>query len=255
MPKKFPVFTLVVFLCTILVGCGSAPASTATLTPETAPIVESTTIPTSVQVEPTPVPAVQDTSYTVVDALGREVTFQQVPQRIVLAGRALFMVADALYLFPDAAQRIAGIGQTNQGSGNFISLIDPEYEAKAVLDKESGAEQIAPLQPDTVILKSSLAETLGSSIEALGLPVVYVDFETPEQYSRDLQILGTLLQDEERAAELASLYQERLDQIENGLAGLDDTSKPRTLLIYATDDEGGVAFNVPPVAWMQTQMV
>ncbi|MCE5209562.1 MAG: hypothetical protein LLG42_14790 [Chloroflexi bacterium] len=135
MPEKFPVFTLVVFLCTILSGCGPAPASTATLTPEAPLIVESTTIPTSVQVEPTAVPAVQDTSYTVVDALGREITFQQVPQRIVLAGRALFMVADALYLFPDAAQRIAGIGQTNQGSGNFISLIDPEYEAKAVLDK------------------------------------------------------------------------------------------------------------------------
>ena len=40
---------------------------------------------------------------TVVDALGREVTLPALPQRIVLIGCALFMIADAIYIFSEAS--------------------------------------------------------------------------------------------------------------------------------------------------------
>ena len=69
----------------------------------------------------------------IVDALGREVTLPAAPQRIVLTGRALFMIADAVYLFPGAGQRIVAIGSKAQGGGNFVELIDPNYADKAVL--------------------------------------------------------------------------------------------------------------------------
>ena len=82
---------------------------------------------------------------TVVDALGREVTLPALPQRIVLTGRALFMIADAIYTFPEAGQRIVGMGQTAQGSGNFVKLIDPNSAAKAVLERDAGAEQVAAI--------------------------------------------------------------------------------------------------------------
>ncbi len=203
----------------------------------------------------TPVQAQQSTPYTLVDALGREVTFQQPPTRIVLVGKMLFAIADALYLFPDAPSRIAAIGDTDQGGGNFIALIDPDYPSKAVLGADAGAEQVAAFQPDAVILKSYLAQSLGASIEALGIPVVYVEFETPQQYERDLQIIGQMLQEEKRAAEIASLYQARLQQVADGLAGLEETEKPRTLLLYYSDKDGAVAFNVPPMSWMQTVLV
>ncbi|MEM5774164.1 MAG: ABC transporter substrate-binding protein, partial [Anaerolineaceae bacterium] len=221
-----PVF----FVLALLTGCAAANVQpTAPAASQTEPAQASTTAALTEQ------PA----GFSVTDALGREVHFNEPPSRIVLAGRALFMVADAIYLFPEAGGRIIGLGQTNQGSGNFISLIDPDYEAKAVLEREAGAEQIAPLRPDAVILKSSLAQTLGSSIEALGVPVVYVDFETPEQYTRDLQILGTLLQNETRAAELVNLYQERLDAVAHKLEGLEPADRPRTLLLYASSEDGG----------------
>jgi iron complex transport system substrate-binding protein len=103
-----------------------------------------------------------------------------------------------------------------------------------------------------VILKSYLAETIGAPIEALGIPVVYVDFETPEQYARDLSILGTIFGDEARAAEVAAYYQNRMDFIQNTVAGAE---KPRTLLLYYSDKDGNVAFNVPPMNWIQTQLV
>ncbi len=189
---------------------------------------------------------------TVVDALGREVTLPALPQRIVLTGRALFMIADAIYTFPEASQRIVGMGQTAQGSGNFIKLIDPNYAAKAVLERDAGAEQVAALQPDLVILKSTAAETTGKPIEALGIPVLYVDFETPEQYFRDLATLGQVFGNPARAQAVADFYRRKIAQIEQAVAG---APRPRVLLLYYNDRDGSVAFNVPPLNWIQTTMV
>ncbi len=152
-------------------------------------------------------------SFTVNDALGREITFEQAPQRIVLAGKALFMVADAIYLFPEAGQNIVALGSTGQGSGNFIPMIDPTFADKISLASDAGAEQIAAAQPDCVIMKSSNAEKLGKPLEELKIPVVYLDFETPDQYERDLASLGQLFQNPDRAAEVAAFYQGKVDSI------------------------------------------
>ncbi|MGQ9813885.1 MAG: ABC transporter substrate-binding protein, partial [Candidatus Roseilinea sp.] len=169
--------------------------------------------------------ATPDASITIVDALGRTVILPSLPQRIVLAGRALFMIADAAYIFPSAGERIVGMGSTGQGSGNFIKLIDPDYASKQTLERDAGAEQVAALQPDLVMMKSNLAETVGAPIEALGIPVVYIDFETPEQYERDLAILGKVFGDEARAAEIAAFYQNRIKEIS---AAVKEAPKPRT---------------------------
>jgi hypothetical protein len=50
-------------------------------------------------------------------------------------------------------------------------------------------------------MKSSQAEKFGAPIEALNIPVVYLDFETPEQYPRDLAILGQIFGNDARAQE------------------------------------------------------
>lgn len=193
-----------------------------------------------------------ETSITITDALDRTVTLPAVPKRIVITGKALFMIADAAYLFPTAADKVIGLGDAGQGSGNFIKLIDANYERKAIIDKDAGTEQIAALQPDLVILKSYLAESVGTPIEALGIPVIYIDFETPEQYSRDLTILGKVFNDESRAAEIAAFYQNKMEEIAQTVK---DAPRPRVLILYYNDKDGNVAFNVPPISWIQTQMV
>ncbi len=194
-------------------------------------------------------------SFTVNDALGREITFEQAPQRIVLAGKALFMVADAIYLFPEAGQNIVALGSTGQGSGNFIPMIDPTFADKISLASDAGAEQIAAAQPDCVIMKSSNAEKLGKPLEELKIPVVYLDFETPDQYERDLASLGQLFQNPDRAAEVAAFYQGKVDSISQTVSSLTDDQKPRTLILYYNEKDGAIAFNVPPLSWMQTLIV
>ncbi|WP_322508653.1 ABC transporter substrate-binding protein [Anaerolinea sp.] len=241
---------LFVFLAVVVLLSACAPQATP-LPPSPVP---TTVEPTPTEVLPSPTPApTEKTSLTVTDALGREVVLATPPTRIVLAGKALFMIADAVYLFPQASSRIVALGKTGQGSSNFIALIDPQFEAKVTLQQDAGAEQIAAVNPDLVIMKSSQASSLGKSVEAVGIPVIYVDFETPEQYTRDLEILGKVFDDEARAQQVAAFYQDKVNAIQSAVQ--EAASRPKVLMLYYTEKEGTVAFNVPPMNWMQTRMV
>lgn len=237
----------------ILLLSACSPASQAATSAPTQPVAATEAAPVETATEAAAETATEAAPITLTDALGREVTLATPPQHIVITGKALFMILDAVYTFPEAPDRIAAIGSATQGSGNFISLVDPNYDAKQTLDKDAGAEQIAAVHPDLVILKSSVAETLGKTVEELNIPVVYVDFETPEQYTRDLAILGKVFQNEARAQEVAAYFQNTVTDIQAKVK--DAAAKPRVLMLYYSDKDGAVAFNVPPMTWIQTQMV
>jgi iron complex transport system substrate-binding protein len=218
----------------------------------TAPMSQGTAAPTQIKTSiPGAVPT--QSAVVVVDALGREVTLAKPPTRIVITGKGLILTLDGAYMFAEAPSRIVALGTADQGSGNFVSLIDPNFDKKVILQTDAGAEQIAAVQPDLVILKSYLSETVGKPLEALKIPVVYLDLETPEQYTRDLAILGMVFQNEARAKELADFYINKVNAIQTTLK--DVKEKPSVLLLYYNDKDGAVAFNVPPMSWIQTQMV
>lgn len=245
--QSYTVFAMLVFAL-IFTACTPLAAST----PAPTANESSATLPTTVQPAET-TPASTQAEIRITDALGREVILEAPPQRIVVTGKALIMVLDAIYTFPEASNRIAAIGKATQGSTNFVSLVDPDYQQKATLQQDAGAEQIAAVHPDLVILKSILAETTGKALEVIGIPVVYVEFETPEQYTRDMLVLGQVFQDEARAQQVVGYFQNRVDQIQTALEGV--TDNPKTLLLYTNDQGGEVSFNVPPMSWMQTKIV
>jgi iron complex transport system substrate-binding protein len=164
-------------------------------------------------------------------------------------------VVVAIYMFPNAVSRIVALGSTEQGSGNFIPMIDPKFGSKTILDSSASADQIAAAQPDCVIMKSTIAATLGKSTEALNVPVVYLDFETPDQYQRDLKTLGQLFQDEDRATKVANFFQSRVDAITKTTSALLDTQKPKNLILYHNSKNNTISFDVPPMSWIQTLMV
>ncbi len=196
-----------------------------------------------------------DSSFTITDALGRELDFEQPPQRVVIAGRASALLANALYLFPEASQRIVGIENRSQSASPILPVIDPNSSDKIFFEKNAGPEQIAPAQPDVVILKSYMAESLGEPLEVLGITVVYLDLETPEQFFRDIETLGKLFGNSKRAGEVQSYYQQRLDDIQQRTDSIAEAQKPSVLIIQYSDKGGDVAFKVPPASWLQTTMV
>jgi iron complex transport system substrate-binding protein len=238
--KRILFFMLALVL--LLAACSPKPTATPVAT---LPVTEEALL------TPTEEPLAEG-AILVNDALGREVILPAAPQRIIITGKGLIMVADAVYAFPGAADKVIGLGNAAQGAVNFLALLDPAFTEKATLTNDATAEQIAAQSPDLLILKSSVAERLGPSLDALGIPVIYVDFETPEQYARDLAILGKIFENEARATELIAFYHDKADEIATTVA---EATKPRVLLLSYSEKDGTVAFNVPPLGWMQTLMV
>lgn len=236
--------SLFVLLALLMLLAACAPAAAV-------PAEEATTAPVAAE---TAAPAAENSTLPIVitDALDHQVTLDTVPQRIVIVGKALFIIGDAAFMFPEAFNRVAAMGNTGQGSGNFLQMIIPDYDALASIDMEAGAEEIAASNPDLVIMKTSSAGSLGTSLEALNIPVIYVDFETPDAYMRDIAILGQIFQDPERAAEISTYFDDQISAVETAVAG---TEQPSTLLLYYNERDGAISFNVAPETWMQTLMV
>lgn len=194
----------------------------------------------------------------VTDALNRVVSLQRIPQRISISGKASFMIEDAVYLFSEARENnvmfLGGQYAQRAEAGDFLSLITPDHAESATLSGEAGTEQIAAGRPDVVLMKSSAAAK-GTVMEQVSIPVVYLDFETPAQYERDLSILGSLLNAPVSAGELVDYYRHIVSTVQERTASTPDTEKPRGLLLQYTERGGEIAFKVPPPEWIQTELV
>ena len=192
----------------------------------------------------------------VTDAVGREVIMPRPAERIAMGGRAVLMSADALYLFPGASERLVGVGHITQGKGNFLEAIDPHYHAdRTIFAATVGPEQIAATRPDVVILKSIMRNDLGEGLSRIGIPVVYVDLETPQQYERDLRILGQIMENETRAEELVSYFRDTRRAVEQRTASLTEDRRPRVLILSYSESAGEPVFAIPPSNWIQSDLV
>ncbi len=186
----------------------------------------------------------------IVDDTGHEETFEAPPQRIVVAGRATFIVANTLLTFPEGRERMVTGESRGIQSMEFYKIIAPNLDPEKFLETDAGPEQIAAFDPDVVLMKSYMAEKLGPPLEELGIPYVALNLETPEQFYADLRLLGKLLGNEPRAEEIVAFYQNKLAELEQRRADVGE--KPRVLVVSYSDKGGEVAFKVPPADWIQT---
>lgn len=192
----------------------------------------------------------------ITDALGRVVRFEKPPERLTLAGKGSFMLVDAAYMFPtEARQKIAAFAGGRQLSVDWLALLDPTFrQTKAVLEGQVGPEQIAATKPDAVVLRTVEASQLGPAVERLGIPVVYVELETiVEQYLNDFRIIGQIMNNPQRAQALQEFYQARVDRISARIRDLKE--RPQVLVLNYTERGGTIAFEIPPMSWIQTRMV
>ncbi|MBN2048779.1 MAG: ABC transporter substrate-binding protein [Anaerolineaceae bacterium] len=199
-------------------------------------------------------PEEKSTSFTITDALGREVAFEQEPERISIAGSGTLMLADAFFAFPEAADRVVTVAKTDQGFGSFTEVIDPKLTPEMVIDTKASVEEIAAFQPDLVVLKGYMAERLGNPLEKIGIKVVYMNLETVEQYQQDLTNIGILLGNPSRAEQLIQYYQDVVIKVTSAFTD-DQIHKPTTLFLYYSVKDGNISFNVPPIDWAQTKMI
>jgi len=198
-------------------------------------------------------PLSESTHFVVQDALERTLEFSEYPERIVIAGKQTPMLANFFYLFPSKEERISAIENRSQSQNIFLELIDDKYQSKLILEKGAGVEQIAPLNPDLVILKTSMKEEIGTGLEEVGIPVIYVSFEDIETIYKDIRLIGKVVDEEERAEEIILEYKKTYSEIKDKLASISDGKD--LLLIQAQNVDQEYSFQVPSNTWLQTQMV
>lgn len=177
------------------------------------------------------------------------------PERIVQAGSSAFMIENALYMFPEAADRLIAMADGNQGSGFFAADFDKNIGEKTILPRSANTEAILAQNPDTVVMKDFLKGRMGEPLERIGIPTLYLNLETPEAWISDLEKLGILFGNPDRASELQLFFDRRITMVDKSLEGLSEAEKPRTLLLYWSVRDGSTTVNVPPLSWMQTRMV
>ena len=233
----------ILLIFTLLVtACGSSAS------PDAPPDPTSTTVTAATLPE-----VLSEISMT--DATGQNLVFPAPPERVTVAGKASQMIIHALYLFPEAVERVIAMEQRMQRNLSMLPLIDPNFDTKDQFERDAAAEQIAPVKPDVVLMKTYMADKLGSPLEQIGIPVAYMDLESPDQFFRDIEAIGAMFDNPERVEEIKSFYQVRLDELQDGVAGIDPGDLPDVLLLQYSDRSGEVAFNVPSASWLQTTMV
>lgn len=174
--------------------------------------------------------------------------------RIICWGRGNSLVLDALYLFPEAAESVIAMGEGVQAGGSFQEILDPDFAEKAVLAMELQPETVASYNPTHVILKGYMRQA-AKNIENLGIPVIYIDMESPEQYDHDLTVMGELFHNKARADELKTFFKEERLYIEKRTATVSLSDKPKVLFLYYTMKGGSRSLMVPPSDWLQSRMV
>ncbi len=249
--KRSIQFLLAFVLVASLLAACAAP------TPTQAPVATNPP-PTEVpEIVKTTAPAVEPTveKIAITDILDRTVEFDQYPTRIVIAGKAGFMIANAAFLFPEAKERIVAYVPGAQTPNDFIKMMYPEAANMTPVETGSGAEQLAPLNPDVVLLKSYLKKDVGDALEQVGIKVLYLDLESAEAISKDILMLGFLFGNEEKAQQVVALNETNSAKVTDVVKGLSEEQKPTVLLLQYSDKGGEIAFKVPPLDWLQTSIV
>ena len=67
-----------------------------------------------------------------------------------------------------------------------------------------------------MILKTYSKQKVGDALERAGIPVLYLDLETPESFFADVRTLGELFRQPERASTVVRWYESRVAAVAAG---------------------------------------
>ena len=191
----------------------------------------------------------------VIDDYGRNVTLPPSIERIVFAGKGARTIVQSAYAFRSAPEKIVGLDTSSAGSP-IVQAVDPYIENKTVMEPLNlNAEEVLALNPDVVIFKSYMRSKGGKQIEESGVPVIYLDMETPETFFSGFMILGKVFGEEDRARELVDYMKSVLDVVDDRVSKVPESERPRVLFLYYSTKGGTIAFKVPGQHWIQNVIV
>lgn len=219
----------------------------------------------------------------VVDCHNRKIMLENAPSRIVIAGRAGFMITNAAFFFKTAPDKLVSYSKSLKLVNNdkFYQMVDPGFANRIFNDFETGIEELAAMKPDIVLLRDFERQKYERSLGQLGIKCAFFSLEDPTKYPAEIETLSLVFGEPARGTEIAGFYrtwQERItgrlrkhkspfpDALhvypasESGSLSRDVTTSPeaaapRVLHLYHSSKGGAVSFNVAPAHWAQTWLV
>lgn len=164
--------------------------------------------------------------YTVTDAEGRTVAFDQKPVRVLNYG--LWLDDIVLGMLP--SERLVGIDHLadDPNSSNIVSIA----ETIPVKLNQPSAEQVVALHPDVVFLDAGKDAAVGDTLRDLGIRVVACRKpRTPEEVHAAVHLVAAALGEEAKGAALLAAYDTACSELMERVAGIPTDQRKKVLVI------------------------
>ncbi|MDR0439008.1 MAG: ABC transporter substrate-binding protein [Methanocalculaceae archaeon] len=164
---------------------------------------------------------------TVMQTSGEVFTLPHTVERIILLNSN---AAEMLYLL-GASEMVVGVSQSIRDNTEIGSM----FPAAMSVGKWNvpDVELISSLSPDVVIAFDSSKPNNADLIEAMGVPILYIDCYKPTTMVQDMRSLGILIGNRDRAEDFVMFYNATLENISTRLPL--DVPMPRVFCEGYTD--------------------
>ncbi len=195
--KRSLLVILALVMTLSFVGCTPKEEATPVEAPIEQPVVE------------TPVEEPKNDSVEITDHLGRTVTIESKPEKIVSG----YYITSSMLIALGLEDNMVGI-EAKADKRPIYSLSAPQLlELPNVgTAKEFNLEGCVALEPDLVILPIKLKDAV-QSLEGLGIKAIAVNPEDMDLLKETLTMIGTATKTLDRANELISYYDEKIAEI------------------------------------------
>lgn len=204
-----------VFGLVFSIACSCPPPTPPEVTPPPSPPAEEQP-PEAVPPKPEELPSFP---LTVVDDLGREVTIEKLPQRIISLAPSNTEILYALGL----EDRIVGV--TDYCDYPEAAKAKPRVAGYLTPDME----KIVFLEPDLILAESIHEKTVLPALEKLGLTVIVMSATSLDAVLRDIALIGQINGKSKSAAKLVDDLKRRIDAVTAKTEGLSPAERPRVM--------------------------
>ena len=224
-------------LAGLLAGCGSQAPAAQTAATEAPAAAETPAEPAPAVDEETPA---EPTTRAITDLEGREVT---IPENVESVIAIPWPWASIVFAVDGTDEHIASMSATAKKSYEkclFKTLApgladtDSSYIDDAAAGGAFGAvnfEEMARIDPDLVIVYKAQSGDI-PNYEAIGVPVVIVNYGSLEQVHRGIRLLGEIFHQEGRAEQIISYHVETEARVAELTQDIAEEDKPSVLYLY-----------------------
>ena len=160
-----------------------------------------------------------ETTYpvTITDALGREVTIEEEPERLVSG----YYITTSYLAALDLDEKLVGI-EAKADTRELYKLAAPELPSLPNVGslKQFNLETCISTEPDLVILSAKVPDAV-AKLEELGIPVIAVNPESEKEFKETISMIGTACNVQERANELTESYDKAIADLAAKLEGVE----------------------------------